>query len=555
MAACNVDLALQKLRDVASTHLAKLLETGKDFKSWLAQHGDLASDELQHLQGPQRGSGSKANKENVSSGKSTRQGTKRGRPASKLTLPPVIEEEGPLSDQEDAAEPVAAEVEERPAVRPRRQPRRQAKAQSSEPPTEPPPKRAPASAASRDTDQEAVGSPEAYAPQLDINLVSSIRSFLPTGAAKMADGPPAKKPVRVKALEAAEAARRKDAGRAAERMKQKENLEQQKADRARHAQEVKARQEEEAKRRAAEAKRLEQVQQKREEEAAAQRKAREEAEKRERREKQQRLDEARQRRQLQQQQQEQAARAQPLADKKKVPAEEERKRKAAAIAQEIEMKRVKAAAAPQPAAASQHPLVSPHPLKAGTMEPPSFPARVTPAASHAPSRLQHASFAHDPVPGSAAPAPSAQVQPIAVSVAQAQASMQRKTPAADRVKQQEQSYQISPYRGSSDEESEDEETPPDKPIPSWARGKELMGQLLAQLSIDPDEVFQQRQRTCALDDMFSAPVRPQPGKRDLKERRTSTSNWIEDRVTWQEEKQYKQAMGYLKAGPAQERDK
>ena len=45
--------------------------------------------------------------------------------------------------------------------------------------------------------------------------------------------------MQVKALEAAEAARRKDAGRAAERMKQRDNLEQQKADRARHAQEVK----------------------------------------------------------------------------------------------------------------------------------------------------------------------------------------------------------------------------------------------------------------------------------------------------------------------------
>ena len=42
-------------------------------------------------------------------------------------------------------------------------------------------------------------------------------------------------------------------------------------------------------------------------------------------------------------------------------------------------------------------------------------------------------------------------------------------------------------------------------------------------------------------------ARAQPkGKRDLKERRTSTSNWIEDRVTWKEEKLYKQAMGYLK---------
>ena len=42
-------------------------------------------------------------------------------------------------------------------------------------------------------------------------------------------------------------------------------------------------------------------------------------------------------------------------------------------------------------------------------------------------------------------------------------------------------------------------------MPAWARGKELMGQLMAQLAVDPDQIFQQRQRTCALDDVFSAP--------------------------------------------------
>ena len=45
----------------------------------------------------------------------------------------------------------------------------------------------------------------------------------------------------VKALEAAEAARRKDAVRAADRGKQKDAIEQQKADRAKHALEVKVR--------------------------------------------------------------------------------------------------------------------------------------------------------------------------------------------------------------------------------------------------------------------------------------------------------------------------
>ena len=43
----------------------------------------------------------------------------------------------------------------------------------------------------------------------------------------------------VKALEAADAARRKDTARAADRCKQKDVLEQQKAERAKHAMEVK----------------------------------------------------------------------------------------------------------------------------------------------------------------------------------------------------------------------------------------------------------------------------------------------------------------------------
>lgn len=32
-----------------------------------------------------------------------------------------------------------------------------------------------------------------------------------------------------------------------------------------------------------------------------------------------------------------------------------------------------------------------------------------------------------------------------------------------------------------------------------------MNQLAQQVHVDPDEIFQQRQRTCALDDVFSAP--------------------------------------------------
>lgn len=60
-------------------------------------------------------------------------------------------------------------------------------------------------------------------------------------------------------------------------------------------------------------------------------------------------------------------------------------------------------------------------------------------------------------------------------------------------------------RDDSEEDSEAEEAAPRKPVPAWARGRELMNQLVAQLAVDPDDIFQQRQRTCALDDVFSAP--------------------------------------------------
>ena len=101
-----------------------------------------------------------------------------------------------------------------------------------------------------------------------------------------------------------------------------------------------------------------------------------------------------------------------------------------------------------------------------------------------------------------------------------------------------------------------------------------------QTYIDPDEIFQQHQKTCSLDEVFAngewerqggdhlVPARqsrscccgdgdgsgadpcrarlPAAGKskQDLN-RRTSSGNWIEDRVTWKEEMNYKKAMRYI----------
>ncbi|KAK9836349.1 hypothetical protein WJX81_007690 [Elliptochloris bilobata] len=290
---------------------------------------------------------------------------------------------------------------------------------------------------------------------LGANLVSTVRSFLPFVArAEAAEGAPAggKKPVKVRALEAADAARRREAQRAAEREKHKA-ADKQRQERARRAADAKAAADEEARRVAAEAQR------RREEEAAARRRAREEAERREREEKQRRLDELRLKRKADA---ERAVAERAAAD------EEERKRKAAQRAdQAAEAKRARLA--PPPAAAP----------------------------------------------------PAAPMQPA--------------------------TYEISPYKSDqdSDEEAVDDAAPR-KPVPDWARGRALAGQLAAQLAVDPDEIFQQRQKTCPLDEVFGHAGKPTAGKRDLT-RRNSSGNWIEDRVTWKEEVTYKKAMGYLAA--------
>ena len=54
----------------------------------------------------------------------------------------------------------------------------------------------------------------------------------------------------------------------------------------------------------------------------------------------------------------------------------------------------------------------------------------------------------------------------------------------------------------SDCESEEDEAEPRKPVPEWARGATLRDQLAAQLTVDPDDIFQQHKKTCALNEVF-----------------------------------------------------
>lgn len=39
-------------------------------------------------------------------------------------------------------------------------------------------------------------------------------------------------------------------------------------------------------------------------------------------------------------------------------------------------------------------------------------------------------------------------------------------------------------------------------MPEWARGQALWAQLQAQVKMDPDEIFQQHKKTCALNEVF-----------------------------------------------------
>jgi hypothetical protein len=88
-------------------------------------------------------------------------------------------------------------------------------------------------------------------------------------------------------------------------------------------------------------------------------------------------------------------------------------------------------------------------------------------------------------------------------------------------------------------------------VPVWARGAALMDAVRRQQSRDPDRIFRGKECTCTLDEVFDwqaglqmLPPAKAAAKRDCR-RRGSSGNWIEDRVTWQEEMAYKKAMGFL----------
>lgn len=92
---------------------------------------------------------------------------------------------------------------------------------------------------------------------------------------------------------------------------------------------------------------------------------------------------------------------------------------------------------------------------------------------------------------------------------------------------------------SSDDESEEEENK-GKPIPAWAGKAALEQAQLRQTHIDPDTIFGVCRTTCNLADIFGE-------KKPRWTKRTSTGNWLQDQVTMNEEKRYKEQMGQIRA--------
>lgn len=110
------------------------------------------------------------------------------------------------------------------------------------------------------------------------------------------------------------------------------------------------------------------------------------------------------------------------------------------------------------------------------------------------------------------------------------------------------SYEISPFRDDSD--AEEDEDRPKKPVPDWARGPKLHDALKKQRDRDPEAVFGGRfDATCDLEALFGPLDMSRPRKRDPS-RRTSSGDWTLDRLTQLEEVAYKKSMGFIPpAGP------
>jgi hypothetical protein len=99
-----------------------------------------------------------------------------------------------------------------------------------------------------------------------------------------------------------------------------------------------------------------------------------------------------------------------------------------------------------------------------------------------------------------------------------------------------------PLSRRSDFESDDDQ--PKKPVPDWARGRNLQKQLEEQQVVDPDGVFQSRGE-CELDAVFPRGGSNKKG-RGYEDQRGSTGDWGHDGLKRQEVLDYQREMGYAR---------
>ncbi|KAL2632399.1 hypothetical protein R1flu_017085 [Riccia fluitans] len=110
-----------------------------------------------------------------------------------------------------------------------------------------------------------------------------------------------------------------------------------------------------------------------------------------------------------------------------------------------------------------------------------------------------------------------------------------------------QTYEISPYRPSSDDE-EDQPQRPKKQYAWWTSTGNVHKALKVMETQDPDEIFSAKQSSPPFEDFCLEKVFGTKGSMKVNDfsRRGESGDWTNDLNTWEEELQYKIAMGYIK---------
>jgi hypothetical protein len=142
--------------------------------------------------------------------------------------------------------------------------------------------------------------------------------------------------------------------------------------------------------------------------------------------------------------------------------------------------------------------------------------------------------------GQGAPAPTKKAFPVVSKAISTPVSAHTAAKAVAKAPVVE-SYDMSPYRGSDDEE--EEEYAPKKVVPLWAQRQNLLQHIQRQAYTNPDKIFQTKQTSCCLDEVFGNGYK----SRHWNKARGSSGDWAADEVTAAEEMYYEKAMGFLSA--------